>query len=226
MHKEKIKISVKNIKKYYSNNGDSTVVLEDISLEVEKTEIVTIYGNSGVGKSTLFSIISGMVKAEHGRIKIKGIDLNQNNSLTIRRKYLGILFQDNNLLPDFSVKENLMLPMLINNKSKESAISHTDYLLNLIGMRDYINRYPNTLSKGEYQRISLLRSIANSPEIVIADEPTANLDENNCKLLLNLIVKLNRSLDITFLIATHDKRFLSISNTSYKLFNGDLIKDE
>jgi len=219
-------ISVKNIKKYYSNNGDSTVVLEDISLEVEKTEIVTIYGNSGVGKSTLFSIISGMVKADYGRIKIKGIDLNQNNSLTIRRKYLGILFQDNNLLPEFSVKENLMLPMLINNKSKESAISHTDYLLSLIGMHDYINRYPNTLSKGEYQRISLLRSIANSPEIVIADEPTANLDENNCKLLLNLIVKLNRSLDITFLIATHDKRFLSISNTSYKLFNGDLIKDE
>ena len=219
-------ISVKNIKKYYSNNGDSTVVLEDISLEVEKTEIVTIYGNSGVGKSTLFSIISGMVKADYGKIKIKGIDLNQNNSLAIRRKYLGILFQDNNLLPEFSVKENLMLPMLINNKSKESAISHTDYLLNLIGMHDYINRYPNTLSKGEYQRISLLRSIANSPEIVIADEPTANLDENNCKLLLNLIVKLNRSLDITFLIATHDKRFLSISNTSYKLFNGDLIKDE
>ena len=219
-------ISIKNIKKYYTNNDDSTVVLEDISLEVEKTEIVTIYGNSGVGKSTLFSIISGMVKADYGRIKIKGIDLNQNNSLTIRRKYLGILFQDNNLLPEFSVKENLMLPMLINNKSKESAISHTDYLLSLIGMHDYINRYPNTLSKGEYQRISLLRSIANSPEIVIADEPTANLDENNCKLLLNLIVKLNRSLDITFLIATHDKRFLSISNTSYKLFNGDLIKDE
>ena len=219
-------INIKNIKKYYSNNGESTAVLEDISLEIQKTEIVTIYGNSGVGKSTLLSIISGMVKADHGRIKIKGIDLDQNNSLTIRRKYLGILFQDNNLLPEFSVKENLMLPMVINNKSKESAISHADYLLNLIEMHDYINRYPNTLSKGEYQRISLLRSIANSPEIVIADEPTANLDENNCKLLLNLIVKLNRTLDITFLIATHDKRFLSISDSSYNLFNGDLIKDE
>ena len=93
-------------------------------------------------------------------------------------------------------------------------------------MLDFLDRYPNTLSKGEYQRISLLRSIANTPEIVVADEPTANLDENNCKLLLNLIVKLNRNLNITFLIATHDKRFLSISNSSYELFNGDLVKNE
>ena len=93
-------------------------------------------------------------------------------------------------------------------------------------MNDYLDRYPKTLSKGEYQRISLLRSIANTPEILIADEPTANLDENNCKLLLDLIVKLNRSLGITLLIATHDKRFLSISDSSYKLFNGDLVRDE
>ena len=219
-------INIKNIKKYYSNNGESTVVLEDISLEVQKTEIITIYGNSGVGKSTLFFIISGMLKPDYGTIKIKGIDLNEKNSLSIRRKYLGILFQDNNLLPEFSVKENLMLPMLINKQSKENAILHANFLLDLVTMHDYLDRYPNTLSKGEYQRISLLRSIANTPEIVIADEPTANLDENNCKLLLNLIVKLNKSLDITFLIATHDKRFLSISNSSYKLFNGSLTKDE
>ena len=87
-------ISIKNIKKYYTNNDDSTVVLEDISLEVEKTEIVTIYGNSGVGKSTLLSIISGMLKPDCGTIQIKGMDLNQKNTLSIRRKYLGILFQD------------------------------------------------------------------------------------------------------------------------------------
>ena len=154
------------------------------------------------------------------------IYLNKSNSASIRKKYLGILFQDNNLLPEFSVKENLMLPMLINQKTKEVAISHVNYLLDLVGMADYLDRYPNTLSKGEYQRISLLRSISNTPEVVIADEPTANLDKNNCKLLLNLIVKLNRSLDITFLIATHDERFLSISNSSYELLNGDLVKNE
>ena len=219
-------IEIKNIKKYYRNNEDSICVLEDVSLEVKKSEIITIYGNSGVGKTTLLSILSGMLEADHGSIKIKGVELNRDNSLSLRKKYLGMLFQNNNLLPEFSVKENLILPMLINNKSKESAISHANYLLDLIQMNNYLNRYPKTLSKGESQRISLLRSIANTPEIVIADEPTANLDENNCKLLLNLIVKLNRSLNITFLIATHDKRFLSISNSSYELFNGDLIKNE
>ncbi len=119
-----------------------------------------------------------------------------------------------------------MLPMLINKKTKEKALSHVNYLLSLFEMHYCLDRYPDTLSKGEYQRISLLRAISNNPEIIIADEPTANLDENNCKLLLDLIVKLNRSLGITFLIATHDRRFLSISNHSYKLFNGSLVGNE
>ena len=219
-------IEIQNIKKIYYSGDDSISVLKNVSLKVDKSEIVTIYGNSGVGKSTFFAILSGILKPDYGKIKIKDIEMNQKNSLFIRRKYLGILFQDNNLLPEFSVKENLMLPMLINGKSKKTTISHVNYLLDLVGMLDYLDRYPNTLSKGEYQRISLLRSISNTPEIVVADEPTANLDENNCKLLLNLIVKLNRNLNITFLIATHDKRFLSISNSSYKLFNGDLLKNE
>ena len=219
-------IDIYNINKTYFDNHDAVSILKNISLKIEKKDIVTIYGNSGVGKSTLFSIISGMLEADSGTIKIKNMKLNNTNSSSIRKKYLGILFQDNNLLPEFSVKENLILPMIINGKSKEEAVSYANNLLELIKMSSYLDRSPNTLSKGEYQRISLLRAISNNPEIVIADEPTANLDENNCKLLLDLIVKLNRSLDITFLIATHDKRFLSISNSSYKLFNGDLLKNE
>ena len=214
------------INKSYSNNDETVSILKNISLKIQKKDIVTIYGNSGVGKSTLFSIISGMLEADSGIIKIKNMKLNNTNSSSIRKKYLGILFQDNNLLSEFSVKENLILPMIINGKSKEEALSYVDYLADLIQMTAYLDRIPNTLSKGEYQRISLLRAISNNPEIVIADEPTANLDENNCKLLLDLIVKLNKSLDITFLIATHDRRFFPISNSSYKLFNGDLIKDE
>ena len=219
-------INLYNINKSYSNNDETVSILNDISLKIKKNDIVIIYGNSGVGKSTLFSILSGMLEPDSGIIKIKNMELNKSSSSAIRKKYLGVLFQDNNLLPEFSVKENLILPMIINGKSKEEAVSYANNLLELIKMSSYLDRSPNTLSKGEYQRISLLRAISNNPEIVIADEPTANLDENNCKLLLDLIVKLNRSLDITFLIATHDKRFLSISNSSYKLFNGDLLKNE
>ena len=219
-------IEIENIKKSYVNGYESVVILENLSLNIDKSEIVTIFGNSGVGKSTLLSIISGMLKADSGKIKINGNYLNEGNSLKIRRNYLGILFQDNNLLSEFSVMENLMLPMLINGSTKNKAISHVKHLMGLIDMSQYLERYPRSLSKGEAQRISLLRCIANTPEIVIADEPTANLDENNCKLLLKLIVKLNKSLDITFLIATHDERFLSISSNSYKLFNGDLSSNE
>ncbi|MBI44756.1 MAG: lipoprotein-releasing system ATP-binding protein LolD [Candidatus Marinimicrobia bacterium] len=219
-------IELKNIKKSYVNGDESIVVLENLCLGINKNDIITIFGNSGVGKSTLLSIVSGMLKADSGQVIINGNSLNKNNSLKIRRNYLGILFQDNNLLSEFSVMENLMLPMLINGQTKNKAIFNAEYLLNLINMDQYSYRYPRTLSKGEAQRIALLRCIANTPKIVIADEPTANLDENNCKLLLELIVKLNKSLDITFLIATHDERFLSISSNSYKLFNGDLSSNE
>jgi len=145
---------------------------------------------------------------------------------SIRKKHMGILFQKNNLLSEFNVRDNLLLPLIINNKPYNDAVNRVDDLLNLLNLSNLICRKPGTLSRGEYQRISLLKSIANEPAIVIADEPTANLDENNCKQLIDLIVKLNRDLNITFLIASHDKRFSSISSKTYKLFDGRLNKNE
>lgn len=215
-------LKIENINKSF-NNID---ILKNVSLEIDKSDIITIFGHSGVGKSTLLSIVSGMLTLNSGKIIINNIEMNKLNNSSIRKKHMGILFQKNNLLSEFNVRDNLLLPLIINNKPYNDAVNRVDDLLNLLNLSNLICRKPGTLSRGEYQRISLLKSIANEPAIVIADEPTANLDENNCKQLIDLIVKLNRDLNITFLIASHDKRFSSISSKTYKLFDGRLNKNE
>ena len=218
----KLLLKIENIKKSF----DSIEILKDISLEIYKSDIITIFGHSGVGKSTLLSIVTGMLTSNIGKIFINKVEMDNLNNSDLRRKYMGILFQKNNLLPEFNVKENLLLPLIINNKPYNEGIKRVNELLDFLHLHDLISRMPATLSRGEYQRISLLKSIANEPAIVIADEPTANLDENNCKQLIDLIVKLNRDLNVTFLIASHDKRFTKISNKTYKLFDGRLNKNE
>jgi len=211
-------IKINNVDKSF----DSVKVLNGINLQVSKSDIITVFGHSGVGKSTLLSIVSGMVIPDNGDIDIMNIKMNQKNSSELRKKYIGVLFQKNNLLPEFTVQDNILLPLIINEANYIDSLKRVEYLLNLLNLSNLKNRIPSTLSRGEYQRVSLLRSIANNPKIVIADEPTANLDENNCKQLLDLIVKLNRELNITFLIASHDKRFMKVSSKTYTLFDGSL----
>ena len=219
-------VILKKIKKEYSNTEDKTVVLNNVSLSVESGDIISILGHSGVGKSTLLGIFSGVLYPDEGEVFIDNELLGPSNRSSIRKRKIGVLFQDNNLLPEFNVMDNVLLPLIINDIDYNNAKNRVDEILSLLDMNKFKNRYPNQISIGEYQRISLLRAIANNPKVVIADEPTANLDEKNCEQLLNLIVKLNRELGITFIIATHDRRFIDISTKSYTLFNGDLIINE
>ena len=219
-------ISLENISKTYKSKKETIKVLDSIDLKISKGSISTIFGNSGVGKSTLLSIICGILRPDNGKIKIDSNIVTPENAHLIRKEKFGILLQDSNLLNEFTVKENLLLPQIINNVKYKDAIDRIENLVSFLNMSDYLARYPSEISRGEYQRISLLRSLSNSPKIIIADEPTANLDENNCKQLLNLVVKLNKELGITFIIATHDSRFLKISNKIFKLFNGKIIQNE
>ena len=219
-------ISLENISKTYKSQKETIKVLDSIDLKISEGSISTIFGHSGVGKSTLLSIICGILRPDNGKIKIDNNMLTPENAHLIRKEKFGILLQDSNLLNEFTVKENLLLPQIINNVKYKDAIDRIENLVSFLNMSDYLARYPSEISRGEYQRISLLRSLSNSPKIIIADEPTANLDENNCKQLLNLVVKLNKELDITFIIATHDSRFLKISNKIFKLFNGKIIQNE
>ena len=217
---------LKNINKSYTTNNETNLVLNNINLNIYENTITTVYGHSGVGKSTLLSIIGGILSPDSGYVEIKNKNIFDKKYLQyIRKNSIGFLFQSNNLFPEFTVLENLVLPQIINNKSNIESKQRGLDLLNILKLEDLINKYPYQISNGEKQRISLLKSIVNKPEMVIADEPTAHLDENNCKQIKDLIVKLSSEEKIAFIIATHDNRFKKISNNIYKLFNGDLLNE-
>ena len=219
-------IKLKNIYKSFKNDNESIDVLNDISFDINKGEICLIYGNSGVGKSTLLSIVGTLESPSSGDVFIDDelIDFSRDLS-QVRSQKLGFVFQNNFLLPEFNVLENLIVPQLINGKSFSESQKNGLEMLSILKLEKIKDRFYNQISGGEKQRVSLVRSLVNYPLLVIADEPTANLDEKNCKQILDLIVKLNKEMNKSFLIATHDERFKKISNCKYNLFDGDLIKN-
>ena len=220
-------LELKDISKIIENKVETLNILEKINLKIDKGNIVSIYGRSGVGKTTLLSIIGTLQKPSSGNMYFNNSKIDFSSDLYLfRRKNMGFVFQDSHLLPEFSILENLIIPQLINNEKYLEAKEKSEELLSLINLSNLSDRYPYQISGGEKQRVSLLRGIANNPDLIIADEPSANLDEKNCELLMELIVKLNSDLNGTFIIATHDKRFKDISNNIYSLFNGELNSNE
>ena len=174
-------------------------------------------------KSTLLNIVSGIINPDKGTININGKMVDTSNKL-VSGKMISILSQKDNLFPEFNIFDNMILPLIINGFRHAEAELRVNEVLDYLDMKNYKLRYPNQLSSGEYQRISLLRCICKKPKLIIADEPTANLDEKNCEQLMKLIVKLNDDYGMAFIIATHDKRFKKVSTLEYELFNGDLKK--
>ena len=219
-------LKLENIYKSYCTNNETNLVLKNINLRVRSNTITTIYGHSGVGKSTLLGIIGGILAADSGNVVINNKNIFDKKYLqTLRKDSIGFLFQKNNLFPEFTNLENLVLPQIINNKNIIVAKERGWNLLSMLELESLSNKYPYQISNGEQQRISLLKSIVNRPDMVLADEPTAHLDENNCKQIKDLIVKVSNKEKISFIIATHDNRFKKISDNIYKLFNGDLINE-
>ena len=198
-------------------------VLDDVSLDINNNDIVTIYGHSGVGKSTLLSIMSGLLQPDMGKVLMQDEDLysSLNNN---RSKKIGYIFQSHCMLPELNIIDNLLIPAYINNLDIKKSIKQIDEYLSMFNLYDLKNTFPINLSYGENQRLSIIRSLINNPLIIFADEPTGNLDENNSKIILELFVKLNKEYDCTFVIATHDDKFTSISNKCYRIDNRKLIK--
>lgn len=223
----KIILSAENIRKsFLMNNNAKLEILKGISVDIEENKITVIVGASGAGKSTLLHIMSGLDKPDCGKISINGTDIfsfNDDNLSKFRNTKLGFVFQFHHLLPEFTAIENVAMPVLIKGEGKESALQQAAEVLKIVGLEHRINHKPAELSGGEQQRIAIARALVNNPEIIFADEPTGNLDSVNGQMVNELFARINRELNTTFLIVTHNKEMLKIADNIIEMRDGLIV---
>ena len=196
-------LSTKNLTKNYGE----LQILKGVNLEVNKGEIVSIVGASGAGKSTLLQIIGTLDHPNSGQVLIDNVDifsLNAKKMAEFRNQKIGFIFQFHHLLPEFSALENIMMPALINKNSKKEAEKKASFFLDYLQISHRANHKPNEMSGGEQQRVAIARALINEPAIILADEPTGNLDSQNSEAIFQLINNLRKELNQTFVIVTHN----------------------
>ena len=204
-----------------------TQVLKGINLDVRKGEIISIVGASGAGKTTLLHILGTLEKAKSGNYFINDksvLNLNTNELSKFRNLEIGFIFQFHNLLVEFSAFENICLPGYISESNKIEVEKRALELLNILGISDKKDNKPNELSGGEQQRVAIARALINSPSIILADEPSGNLDSKNADNLHELILKLNKELNQTFIIVTHNNELAAMTDRTLKMVDGKFIQ--
>jgi lipoprotein-releasing system ATP-binding protein len=202
-------VTVEKLSKTFTDDQGSFQVLREMCFTVAKGEMVALIGMSGAGKTTLLQILGGLDSFDEGTVVVTGLNLKGlgvKRLAEFRNRHIGFVFQFHHLLPDFSAQENVMLPGLIEGKSRIDAAKRANELLSVFGLDRRKGHYPSELSGGERQRVALARALFNNPSLVLADEPTGNLDRSNGDTLLKHIKKANEELGQTFLIATHNNR--------------------
>ena len=223
----KIILETKKLTKSYSNGNNKLGVINNLNLKVNTAEIITIVGQSGSGKTTLLNLLGGLDLPDSGELIIKGkniLELNNNDLAEFRNKDLGIIFQFHHLLPEFTAYENVLLPSLINDNPTDKE-TVADELFEYVNLYKRKNHYPSELSGGERLRVAVLRSLINQPALILADEPTGNLDSDNSKRLMKLFKKINADFNQTFIITTHSPEVAKIGSRCLKMINGRLRKN-
>ena len=203
-------------------------VLKDVNIVIKEGEIVSIVGASGAGKTTLLHILGTIDKADKGKVEINGIEISQmndNKKAVFRNRNIGFIFQFHHLLPEFTALENTFLPALIAGESQSNAIEKAKKLLDYLKLSERLEHKPSQLSGGEQQRVAVARSLINSPAIILADEPSGNLDSNNAKELHQLFFDLRKEFNQTFVIVTHNEELANMSDRKIKMKDGQLIND-
>ncbi|HHU46934.1 MAG TPA: ABC transporter ATP-binding protein [Bacteroidales bacterium] len=216
-------ITIRNLQKSYGE----LKVLKGINLEIEKSKITTIVGASGAGKSTLLHLIGTLDKPNDGTIIINGTSLFQlsDNELSkYRNRHIGFIFQFHHLLPEFTALENITLPALIAGRSKKEAVARALELLDFLQLRDRVEHKPNQLSGGEQQRVAVARALINNPDLVLADEPSGNLDSENARKLHQLFFDLRDQFQQTFVIVTHNQELAKLSDRIITLKDGLVVE--
>lgn len=220
-------LRVENLTKKYGKKDTLVTALDDVSFSVEKGEFVAIVGASGSGKSTLLHLIGGVDRPSSGKVFIDGTDiykLNNDNLAIFRRRNVGLIYQFYNLIPILNVKENITLPCDLDGEKVDEK--HLNEILYILGLDKRSEHLPNQLSGGQQQRVSIGRAIINNPSIVLADEPTGNLDSKASREIMDLLKVYNKKYKQTLIVITHDENIALEADRIITMQDGKIIKDE
>ncbi len=220
-------IELSHINKKYTKDNREIRAIDDLTLRIEKGCFVTLKGPSGSGKSTLLNILGLMDVPDSGKYILNGTSiehLSAKERSKFRKNYLGFVFQNYNLIPELTVYENIEIPLLIQGTEKKSIREKVLQAVENVGLSDYLKHKPGELSGGQQQRVSIARALVRNPPLIIADEPTANLDSANGKAIVSLMRKMNDKFGITFVFATHDEMILEYMKQIIYLRDGKIIE--
>ncbi len=220
-------LKCEGVRKVYQCGGNEIIALNQIDLTIEKGEFAAIVGASGSGKSTLLHILGSVDKPTQGRVLIDGTDissLNQTDSAVFRRRKVGLIYQFYNLIPTLTVRQNILMPLSLDKKKPDQE--YFDTIVNTLGIADRLEALPNQLSGGQQQRVAIARSLIYRPALLLADEPTGNLDRKNSREILDMLKLSNRSLNQTIVLITHDEKAALEADRIITIEDGRIIHDE
>lgn len=220
-------ISVKNVSKSYWRDSLEIPVLNNITLDVKDGEFLSLMGPSGSGKTTLLNLIAGIDKPSNGSIDVAGVDISKLGESALakwRANNVGFIFQFYNLIPVLTAFENVELPLLLTKLSKSQRKKQVETALTLVGLGERMYHYPKQLSGGQEQRVAIARAIVTDPVLLVADEPTGDLDRNSAEEILTLMERLNKEFQKTIIMVTHDPHAAERASNSMHLDKGDLVR--
>ena len=222
-------ITIRNLIKRFPMGNDFFTALKGVNLTLNTGEFTGLVGPSGSGKTTLLNIIGGLDSATEGSVSVLSHSMDNtshNERALLRRKHMGFIFQSYNLLPVYTVYENVELPLILNKVSPLERQKKVDQAIEWVGLTDKKNSRPATLSGGQCQRTAIARAIVHQPDLVLADEPTANLDAENSHHIMKILVNLNKEISTSFVFATHDEKIMGYLKRIIHLEDGMINKDE
>lgn len=220
-------LRTENLSKSYGNGISKVIALDRVNLSVEKGQFLSIVGSSGSGKSTLLHILGGVDKATEGKVFIEDREistLKESELALFRRRKVGLIYQFYNLIPTIDVKKNMLLPLLLDGRTPD--VEYFNEIVGILGLENRLKSYPGQLSGGQQQRVAIGRSLIYRPAIVLADEPTGNLDRNNSNEIIELLKLSNKKYKQTILLITHDERMALETDRIITLEDGNVISDE
>ena len=222
-------ILAENLTKVYAAGKIQVAAVRGVSLSVRKGEFVAIVGPSGSGKSTLFYLLGGLTRATHGRVVIDGVDfatLNDGQRTKLRKHRIGFVFQKFNLLPTLSAMGNIEIAYAISGRQEPLDLKYLDQLSEMLSIQGRLNHRPSELSGGEQQRVAIARALITQPAIVLADEPTGNLDTRNSEAVLHMLLRSNRELGQTTLMITHNPEAAAVASRILYMRDGEIVREE